>query len=118
MKSVSVFEFEKFWAEVLGEDFYVEEGLEDYDPKVGGPTVELDDGYLCYQGREEHPTRPKHVRRDEWHRNNIETGLLTLFERWQKAKTSATVIASFDVPHDEFDAFVERLRKMGAELLT
>lgn len=118
MKSISVVKFEKFWAEVLGEDFYVEEGLEDYDPGNSGPTVELDDWYLCYQGRKEQPTPPKHVRPDEWDRNNIATGLLTLFERWEKAQTCATIIASFDVPHDELDAFVERLREMGAEFLT
>ena len=118
MKTVSSEEFERFWSEVLGEDWYLEEGLEDYDP-VRDRTVELDDWYVSWQGfsREDVPSTPPHVEEDEYDPlHGITTGLLTLFERWKKAQTHTTVVARFVVPKERAGALVNRLKVMDAEV--
>ena len=121
MKTVSSEEFERFWSEVLGDDWYMEEGLEDYDPERDD-VVELDDWYVRWQGPrkvadEDIPPAPPHVKKNEYDPlHGITTGLRTLFERWKKAQTHTTVVARFVVPKERAGALVNRLKVMDAEV--
>lgn len=111
-----------FWLEVLGKNFYLDEGMEDYDPSTQS-TVEIEDWYLRYQGGAETWTNPL-VRPNEYDTNpnglvGINTGLETLFDRWKEAQVCTFVVAKFVVPKGaEADALIARLKEMGAELKT
>ena len=123
MKTVAAAEFEQFWKEVLGEDWCLEEGLDGYDPEKD-ETVDLDNWYISWQGplnlsAEDVPPQPPHVEKNEYDPlHGIDTGLLTLFERWKKAQTHTTVVAWFVVPKEREGALINQLKVMGAEVKT
>lgn len=117
MVTVSTEEFEAFWSEVLGGDWYVDDGLYDFDPKID-KTVELDDWVIGYQGRAKGAAieTPKYVKRDEFDDPFIHTGLLTLFNRWKAAQTHTVLVASFRVPKNEVKKFTKAIEKLGGKV--
>lgn len=119
METVSAKEFEAFWSEVLGSDWYIDDGLYDYDSEVD-KVVELDEWWIAYQGsaKGSEIKTPKHVKKNEFDDWYITTGLLTLFKRWKDAQTHTVLVASFRVPNDEVQKFTKAIEKLGGKVET
>lgn len=117
MKTVSTEEFEAFWGEVLGGDWYIDDGLYDYDPEVD-KTVKLDDWIIGYQGKAKASEIeiPKYVKKGEFDDRFIDTGLLTLFNRWKASQSHTVLVASFRVPKDEVKKFTKAIDKLGGKM--
>lgn len=114
---ISTEEFNKFWDEVLGSDWYVEEGEYDED----GPVTHVGDVTVGWQGKGD-PKPGPFFSEEEFDKGGVfcrlEVSLLTLFKRWKKGQTTATVVVKFEVPHEELETLLSRLKDMKGEILT
>jgi hypothetical protein len=108
-------EFDRFWEEVLGSDWCLEDPeFDDQDP-----SFVLDDSCIAYQGFGQRPeTPPPFVKAKELESvGHLGVGVATLFKRWHAAQTSTSFTVEFTVPKEEADALRERLMEMGGRVL-
>jgi len=108
-------EFNDFWNEILGDDWYI--GDEDYDEDEHEGVVLIGEFIVAYQGKG-NAERPKHVNKSEMDTRVITTGLLTLFERWRKAKTHTDVVAYFSVPHEKLSELKKEIGRLGGSVIS
>lgn len=120
---VSKEEFNKFWNEILGKDWYIDDDdvfdvdfVDDQDPEV----LLSNDGVIAWQGhgRLNKSSLPKYVKSSEYDTIKfsgfLTIGLLTLFKRWKKNQSHTTFCAYFTVKKDEEDELREALKCLGA----
>jgi hypothetical protein len=107
-------EFDTFWSEVLGSDWYLDEpSFDDEEFKFV-----LDDSAIRYQGTGHRPdTPPPFVKAQEiGDYGMLEVGVATLFKRWHLAQTTTFIVAEFRVPKEEAEALRRTLTEMGGKL--
>lgn len=110
---VTTEEFNKFWDEVLGKDWYTDEGeiVEDE------PLVELSDMVLAWQGTGAPEPNGILKARDLLDGPRTYLSATTIFKRWKKAQSTTVVLATFEVPNENKDALLEQIKAMGGKVV-
>lgn len=111
-------ELNDFWNEVLGDDFYLEEGIPDWtgeEPPNAILTVE-DYAYVAWQGKGEltYPTFIQSLLNQGWEGDPL--SLIPLINAWRAQQTHAFL--SIKVPSEHLDALNTFLATINAETLT
>jgi len=104
-------EFDAFWAEVLGTDWYLEDpSFDDQEP-----SFVLDDSCIAYQGSGKPETPPPFVKAKELEERgaHLGIGVVTLFKRWHAAQTETTFLMEFTVPNEKADDLRKTLTDLG-----
>lgn len=112
---ISKIEFNKFWNEILGDDWYVDDDDFEFDDELD--EVVLEDVVLAYQGNKDIKL-PKYAKRPELDERfgRLTTGLKTLFRRWRKSQTHVTFIMHFTVEKDKENELREKLEALGGKI--
>lgn len=107
-------EFDTFWNEVLGRDWYLDDPSFDDEE----PTFVLDDSAIRYQGPGRGPSKPPpFVKAKEMDTNGyLDVGVATLFKRWHEAQTTVTIAAEFKVPKERADAVRQAILDLGGKI--
>jgi len=104
-------EFDAFWTEVLGTDWYLEDpSFDDQEP-----SFVLDDSCITYQGDGKPKTPPPFVKVKELPElgAHLEVGVATLFKRWHTAQTTTIFLMEFTVPNEEVEGLRKTLEDLG-----
>lgn len=106
---VTTVEFNKFWDETLGRDWYDDGDEVDYEDLTALVTVE----YTCprWQGQTALP-EPKGIIKQRDIDGDCITNVVSLFKRWRKSQTTSAFVVKFDVPNEERDAFLKQVEAM------
>lgn len=109
-------ELNLFWDEVLGLDWYVEEGAEDWTcDEPPDAIIEIEDyAYLGWQGDGEETLTPlmeSMLRRDS---TREVYNIKELYEEWKKSQTRSFLLV--EVPHEKREAFEAFLAANGMSI--
>lgn len=116
-------EFDKFWDETLGDDWYIDGDAIDDDGNQDLEIVINNDYLVAWQGsgRLKKSSLPKHVKPSEYDDMTLSgvltIGLLTLFKRWKKSQSHTTFYAIFTVKKDGEAELREVLKSLGARFM-
>ena len=110
---VSHEEFDRFWDEVLGADWYLEEG----DDDTGSALVEISDMAIAWQGRGKPEPNGILNARDLADGARSVLSAVAIFKRWKKQQTTTTIVASFDVPNDQVAALLDQIKALKGKVL-
>lgn len=110
-------EFNRFWDEVLGDDWY-----DDGETDLDAPEDVLVDLETIDPRWQDTGTRPVPKGLIKARDLDLDCGQLTvtattLFKRWRKTQTATTIIASFDVPNEEADAMLAKIRALKGKVI-
>jgi hypothetical protein len=109
-------EFNRFWDEVLGNDWY-DDGETDLDAPDDA-LVDLEVIDPRWQGSASPEPKGLIKARDiDMERGFLAVTVTALFKRWRKAQTNTTVIASFDVPNDQVDAMLAQIKALKGKVI-
>jgi hypothetical protein len=102
-------EFNRFWDEVLGHDWY-DDG-DDVDFEDPTALIVLEHSCPRWQGEGDRP-EPKGIitQRDIDH--DCIMNVTSLFTRWRNAQMTTTFVVTFNVPNDECTAFLTKISDM------
>lgn len=109
-------EFDRFWADVLGDDWYVEDDDAGYED---GELVDLLAFQIEWQGSGE-PSANDYIKEREIEVRGrtvfLNVSPTALFRRWRKAQATTTIVAVFEVPKDEAAALLEQIKALGGKV--
>lgn len=102
-------EFDRFWDEVLGDDWY-NDG--DGDGETPDGLVSLDEIVPRWQGSGRPEPKALIKERDIDRLGFLAVSTAALFKRWRKAQTTTVVMATFEVPHEGKAALLEQIKAL------
>ena len=109
-------EFDRFWDDVLGDDWYIEDydlGYED------GEFADISAFEIQWQGSGE-PSANDYIKEREIDVRGrtvlLSVSPTALFRRWRKAQVTTTIVAVFEAPKDEAAALVEQIKALGGKV--
>lgn len=107
-------EFETFWDEVLGKDWYIEEGECPEDDDDDDDVFDLSDLAIQWQGDGSEPKLHGALKTLK----GIEPcmAFAPLFRKWEQAQTHVQIVATFVVPKDQADAVRKQIVSLGGEV--
>lgn len=107
-------EFERFWDEVLGSDWYDDQDSDDVDDD--DDMVDLSG--VCPRWQGAGYAEPKGLLaekdiRGEW----LACSFTALYKRWKRAQTTTILRASFEVPNEEAPDLIAKIKALGGKIL-
>lgn len=112
-------EFDRFWDEVLGHDWYNDHDDDECDGESPDGTVNLDEIVIRWQGLERPTPKGLIKERDIDDRLGfLAVSTAALFKRWRKAQTTTVVMATFEVPHEGKAALLAQIKALKGKVLS
>lgn len=111
-------DYNKFWDDVLGDNWYIDEG-ECPEPDDPEDTVyDIDDAWVAWQGKEKNPSDRvcEYLTGPVPYEELTHLKLQPIYEKWLLSQTHTTLVATFTVPKAEAAAFRAKLKELGATL--
>lgn len=110
-------EFDRFWDDVLGSDWY-DDGDESLDDETTDAVVDLVEIVPRWQAYQRRPEPKGLLKERDFDGDFLAVSASALFKRWRKSQTTTVVTASFEVAHEGKTALLEQIKALKGKVLS